>query len=262
MALKIARGVITASGVALGAYILLVRPWQRRWGATDEEVKRTLPGDELVSNPGVVLTRAITIQARPAGIWPWLVQIGQGRGGYYSYDQLENRFGLKMKNAQSINPEWQHISVGDIIPAEPGGKGFKVLVVEPEKTLVIGSVEANDAGVFEGFKQMFPAFTWAFILEKIDDEHTRLISRLRGQVQPGQPPAARIAASCFEPIEFLMTRKMLLGIKQRAEEVGAPLVTASEKASPEKPLTATASKKASPEKPLKEGKGVKVHVQA
>jgi hypothetical protein len=236
MALKIARRAIAVSGIALGGYVLLVRPWQRRWGATDEEVKSSLPGDELVSNPDVVLTRAITIQAKPAEIWPWLAQIGQGRGGYYSYDRLENLLGLKMKNAVSINPEWQHISVGDIIPAEPGGKGFKVLAVEPERSLVIGSVEANDEGVFEGFKQMFPAFTWAFVLEKIDDEHTRLISRLRGKVQPDQPVPTRMAGSCFEPIEFLMTRRMLLGIKQRAEQAGLSTVTTSGDANTEKPL--------------------------
>ena len=180
MAITFARRLITVSGTALGAYILLFRPWQHRWGATDEEVKRTLPGDELVHHPDVNLTRAITIRARPAEVWSWLVQIGQGRGGYYSYDRLENLMGLKMKTADAINPEWQHIHAGDIIPAEPGGKGFKVLVVEPKRELVIGSVEANDEGVFEGFKQMFPAFTWAFVFTEVDSEHTRLICRLRG----------------------------------------------------------------------------------
>jgi hypothetical protein len=207
---------------ALGAYILLFRPWQHRWGATDEEVKRTLPGDELVPHPDVNLTRALTIRARPAEVWSWLVQIGQGRGGYYSYDWLENLMGLKMKNTDAINPAWQHIHAGDIIPAEPGGKGFKVLVVKPERVLVIGSVESNDEGVFEGFKQMFPAFTWAFVLDEVASEHTRLISRLRGQAQPSQTVAARVTGIFFEPIEFLMTRKMLLGVKQRAERAGSP----------------------------------------
>jgi hypothetical protein len=166
----------------------------------------------------VNLTRAITIRARPAEIWSWLVQIGQGRGGYYSYDWLENLIGLKMKNAEGINPEWQHIGVGEIIAAEPGGKGFKVLLVEPERALVIGSVEANDVGVFEGFKQMLPAFTWAFVLEAIDSEHTRLISRFRGQAPQNQSLSAMLASYFFEPVDFLMTHKMLLGIKRRAEE--------------------------------------------
>jgi len=218
MVITFARRLITVSAAGLGAYILLFRPWQQRWGATDEEIKRTLAGDELVAHPDVNLTRAITIRARPAEIWSWLVQIGQGRGGYYSYDWLENLMGLKMKNAEGINPEWQHISVGEIIPAEPGGKGFKVLLVEPERALVIGSVEANDEGVFEGFKQMLPAFTWAFVLAEIDSQNTRLISRFRGQAPQNQSLAARLAGYFFEPVDFLMTRKMLLGIKLRAEQ--------------------------------------------
>jgi hypothetical protein len=226
MARKFASRLITVSGVALGAYVFLVRPWQRRWGATDEEVLRALPGDELLAHPGVKLTRAVTIRAKPADIWPWLVQIGQGRGGYYSYDWLENLAGLKMKSTVGINPAWQRLKVGDIIPAEPGGKGFKVLAIEPARALVIGSIEAVDEGVFEGFKQMFPAFTWAFVLEAIDGEQTRLVSRFCGQSEPSQSakPASKLAGFIFEPIEFLMTRKMLLGIKQRAEQASLPAI--------------------------------------
>src|SRR5712691_1205040 len=121
MAIKFARKLITVSGAALGAYVFFVRPWQRRWGTTDEEVQRTLPGDELIAHPDVKLTRAVTVRAKPADIWPWLMQIGQGRGGYYSYDWLENLAGLKMKSTVGINPAWQQLKVGDIIPAEPVG---------------------------------------------------------------------------------------------------------------------------------------------
>jgi hypothetical protein len=226
MAIKFARRLITVSGAVLGTYIFFVRPWQRRWGATDDEIQRTLPGDELVPHPEVELTRAVTMRAKPTDIWPWLVQIGQGRGGYYSYDWIENLAGLKMKNAKGINPEWQHLEVGDIIPAEPGGKGFKVLALEPAHALVIGSIKVVDEGVFEGFKQMFPAFTWALVLEAIDSEHTRLISRLRGQNEPSQSAklSNRLAGFIFEPAEFLMTRKMLLGIKQRAEQSGVSAI--------------------------------------
>ena len=220
MAIKFARNLITISGAALGAYVFLVRPWQRTWGTTDEEVQRALPGDELIAHPDVKLTRAVTIRAKPADIWPWLVQIGQGRGGYYSYEWLENMAGLKMKNSGGINPAWQQLKVGDIIPAEPGGKGFKVLAIEPEHALVIGSIETVDEGVFEGFKQMFPAFTWAFVLAAIDGEQTRLISRFCGKSEPSQSLkfVGKFAGFISEPIEFVMTRKMLLGIKQRAEQ--------------------------------------------
>ena len=224
MAMKFASRLITVSGAALGAYVFFVRPWQRRWGATDEEMQRVLPGDELVAHPDVKFTRAVTIRAKPADVWPWLVQIGQGRGGYYTYEWLENMAGLKMKNATGINPEWQQLKVGDIIPAVPEGKGFKVLAIEPEHFLVTGSVEPVDEGVFEGFKQMFSAFTWTFVLEAIDNEQTLLICRLSGQSDPSWSAtfAGKFMGFVFEPLEFLMTRKMLLGIKQRAEQATLP----------------------------------------
>jgi len=217
MTKKFTRRVIALSAMGLGAYFLLFRPWQRRWGATDEEVKRTLPGDEIVPEADAVETRVVTVKASPATIWPWLVQIGQGRAGYYSYEQLENLFGLKMKNAESINPDWQHLQVGDIIRAEPGGKGFKVYILEPERALVLGG-RKGEAGVFEGFTQMSPAFSWAFILVPLDSERTRLISRWRGLSQPSL--WNKFTGNFIEPIDFLMTRRMLLGIKKRAEKTG------------------------------------------
>ena len=209
--------VIMASAVGLGAYVLFFRPWQRRWGATDEEVNATLPGDELAPYADVVETRVVTINATPAAIWPWLVQIGQGRAGYYSYTQMENLAGLKMKNAEGINPEWQHLQVGDIVPAEPGGKGFKVYALEHERALVFGGRE-GDEGVFEGFTQMFPEFSWAFVLVPVDSEHTRLIARLRGSLRPSF--SNKLTGYFFEPIEFLMSSRMLLGIKKRVEQAG------------------------------------------
>jgi hypothetical protein len=120
-----------------------------------------------------------------------------------------------MKNAEGINPEWQNLQVGDIVPAEPGGTGFKVLALEPERALVLGG-RKGDTGVFEGFTQMFPEFSWAFVLVPLESEHTRLISRLRGTSRPSF--WNRLTGLFFEPIEFLMTRRMLLGIKKRAEQ--------------------------------------------
>jgi hypothetical protein len=234
MAKKFMRKVATVGATGLGAYVLFFRPWQHRWGATDEEVMRTLPGDELVPHAAIVETRVVTVKATPAAIWPWLVQIGQGRAGYYSYERLENLAGLKMKNAEGINPDWQHLQVGDILPAEPGGTGFKVLALEPERALVLGGRE-GDTGVFEGFTQMFPAFSWAFVLVPLDSEHTRLISRWRGLSRPSF--WNRLTGIFFEPIEFLMTSRMLLGIKKRAEQAGEFA---------EKPATAEAEKPPGP----------------
>ena len=217
MAKKIMRNLTMVGVAGLGAYVLFFRPWQRRWGASDEEVNCALPGDELVHHADILETRVVTVKATPAAIWPWLVQIGQGRAGYYSYEHLENLAGLKMKNAEGINPEWQHLLVGDIIPAEPGGKGFKVYALEHERALVLGGRE-GDTGVFEGFTQMFPEFSWAFVLVPVDSEHTRLISRFRGSSQPSF--WNKLIGIFFEPIEFLMTSRMLLGIKKRAEQTG------------------------------------------
>jgi len=215
MAKKIMSKVTMVGAAGLGAYVLFFRPWQRRWGASDEEVNSTLPGDELVPHADVVETRVVTIKATPAAIWPWLVQIGQGRAGYYSYERLENLAGLKMKNAEGINPDWQHLLVGDIVPAEPGGKGFKVVALEHERALVLGGRE-GDIGVFEGFTQMFPEFSWAFVLVPLDSERTQLISRLRGLSRPSF--WNKLTGIFFEPIEFLMTSRMLLGVKKRAEQ--------------------------------------------
>ena len=120
-----------------------------------------------------------------------------------------------MKNAEGINPDWQHLQVGDIVPAEPGGKGFKVYVLEHERALVFGGRE-GDEGVFEGFTQMFSEFSWAFVLVPLDSENTRLISRLRSSSRPSF--GNRLMGVFFEPIEFLMTSRMLLGIKKRAEQ--------------------------------------------
>lgn len=217
MAKKIMRKVTMVCATGLGAYVLFFRPWQHRWGASDEEVMRMLPGDELVPHADVVETRVVTVKAMPAAIWPWLVQIGQGRAGYYSYERLENMAGLKMKNAEGINPDWQRLLVGDIVPAEPGGKGFKVYALEHERSLVLGGRE-GDTGVFEGFTQMFPEFSWAFVLVPVDSEHTRLISRFRGSSRSSF--WNKLIGLFFEPIEFLMTSRMLLGIKKRAEQTG------------------------------------------
>jgi hypothetical protein len=94
------------------AYALVIRPWHLRWGATDEEVEKPLPGDELVPEPVIESTRAITVHAPVEAVWPWLAQLGQDRGGFYSYEWLENLAGAWMRNALSIHPEWQHREVG------------------------------------------------------------------------------------------------------------------------------------------------------
>jgi hypothetical protein len=210
----IARAVrgLFAAGAAVAAYLLVVRPRYLRWGATDDEVTCALPGDDLAWESPVGSTRAVTIAAPVEDVWPWLVQIGYGRGGFYSYDWLENAFvGLLLRgtpgyrSAETILPEHQRLNPGDFIPAGPpdmmGGRltdvaRWKVLAVEPNRALVL-----------EGWG--------AFVLEPLGDRATRLIVRSRG---PGA--WGHLAHYLFwEPAHFVMERCMLLGIKERAERL-------------------------------------------
>ena len=124
--------------LAVGLTVLaspLLRPWYSKWGATEAETMKSLPGDEQVPNPNMVNTRAITIEAPVATVWPWLVQMGQGRGGLYSYERLENLVGCEMHNADEILPEYQELMVGDMVRLSEGDEGphFVVTAVYPQK---------------------------------------------------------------------------------------------------------------------------------
>lgn len=184
------------------AYWRFVRPWHLRWGATDEEVERHYPGDDLVPDPRLDSTRAITIDAPAEDVWPWLAQIGQHRGGFYSYAWLENLVGCKMANAARIVPEWQRIERGDKMWLHPKAPPLDVLDVIPGRSIVLGTI-------------------WAFHLDPVDAGRTRLIIRGRGAYTYPDlklPPLNFLYwRGVFEPAHFIMERKMLLGIKERAE---------------------------------------------
>jgi hypothetical protein len=192
-----------AGAGALAAYVLGVRPWHIRWGATDGEVSERLPGDELVEHPNVEATHAITIDAPVEEVWPWLVQIGQDRGGFYSYAWLENLVGCRLHNADRIVPEFQQLSAGDTVRLHPQAPPLPVLICEPPRTLVLGN------------NMDYPG-TWGFYLREVDGRTTRLLIRGRGDWKPGLMSWLG-AHILFEPAHFIMERKMLLGLKQRAE---------------------------------------------
>jgi len=193
-------GALTAA--AAGLYAFVIRPWHLRWGATDEEVAMTLPGDEFVPEPDLNATHAITINAPVSAVWPWLVQIGQDRGGFYSYAWLENLVGCHMKNASSVLAQFQELSVGDEIWLHPKAPPLHVLRVEKEKYIVLEKC-------------------WSFILHAIDDNTTRLIIRGRGNF--AQPDLGNAVLNfiywrlIFEPAHFVMERKMMLNLKELAE---------------------------------------------
>jgi len=197
----------TAAGTAaaLETTRRLVRTPVLTWGATEEEAGRSLPGDELLEDPAVVSTRAITIDAPPSAVWPWLVQMGSGRGGAYTYDWIENLFGLGMHSAERIHPEWQNLAVGDVIPGRESLQGMRVEVLDPERALV---TRAEDG-----------TWVWAFVLEDLGGR-TRLLSRNR-IAMPDPSLGDRIGMAVMEPGSLVMERKMLHGIKERAERLVA-----------------------------------------
>src|SRR5512146_440105 len=131
---KLARALVVAIAGA-ATYSLVVRPWMGRWGATDDETYRSLPGDDLVPDPKLNWTHAVTVDAPAGGVWPWLVQIGQNRGGFYSYDWIENLMGLNIHSADRILPEFQTLSQGDRLSLAPDMPGLPVAVLEPGRAL-------------------------------------------------------------------------------------------------------------------------------
>lgn len=217
---KMSAGLVALIAVAVVIYVRLLRPWYLHWGATDKEAAQPMPGDAEISQANFQSTRAITIKAQAADIWPWLEQMGQGRGGFYTYAWLENLAGLHISNADQILPEFQHLKIGDSIPLEPGGSGFRVASIEPNQLLVL-VVRATDRGVMGTvMRQANGGSTWVYLLRKLDSERTRLIMRWRACFKPPlKMPALVLIRLLLAPVEFVMERKMLLGIKQRAERM-------------------------------------------
>ena len=186
--------------VGLGVYHLAVRPRLLSWGADDGEVAQALPGDGRIADPYVVSTRAVSIAAEPSDVWPWLAQMGDERGGLYSYDRLDMWLGyLHGRSANVVLPEYQHLAVGDVIPLGRG-PDWPVIVVDPEHGLV---VEPAGAEV---------TWCWAIIPT---NSRTRLVSRVR--VRIGTRLLLWMLAPAIDLPWFIMERQMLHGIARRAE---------------------------------------------
>jgi hypothetical protein len=193
-----------AAAVALGGvlYQWLVRERLLNWGAQQAEVEARLPGDELLDDADAVATRAITINAPPSAVWPWIAQMGPApRGGAYTYDWIENLFGLNMRSADRVLPEFQHPAPGDTIGV--GINAMRIERAEPERVFATRSANGN--------------WVWMFVLQERDGQ-TRLISRNRFRL----PNLAwRIGMAPMIPGSLVLERKMLRGIKVRAERLTA-----------------------------------------
>jgi hypothetical protein len=201
MRLKTLARAAAATGTAV-LYWKLLREPILTWGATAEEAAGRLPGDELLEDADGVATRAITIDAPRSAVWPWIAQMGPSpRGGAYTYDWVENILGLDMHSADRVLPEYQLPQVGEGFGYGANEMSFKI--VEPEHVLATQSADGN--------------WVWTFVLEEQDGQ-TRLISRNRFRLPTLKDKVGMIP---MEPGSLLMERKMLLGIKQRAERLAA-----------------------------------------
>jgi hypothetical protein len=215
----------TAAGITFGR----LATWRRTWGIEPSEATKPLPGDDLVQATTAIETRGITIDAPPEAVWPWLVQMGFGRAGWYSYDQLD----MRGTSAVKLIPEWNSLAVGDIVPTSPG-TGFEVRAIEPGHALVLftdtalvasQAETARDAGptppglaasgAFLGTAPQDFAASWAFVVEPLSDGRTRLIERFRVRFGAGGPQF-RVIGPVMGFGVFVMMRRQMLGIRDRA----------------------------------------------
>jgi hypothetical protein len=196
--------LVTAGALIGGAalYRWVLREPILTWGATRDEASRRLPGDELLEAADGIATRAITINAPPTAVWPWIAQMGPSpRGGAYTYDWIENLLGLNMHSVDRVLPEFQHPQVGDGFGYGPNKMSFSL--VEPGHVLAAQSEDGN--------------WVWTFVVEETQDGRTRLISRNRFRLPKLKDKVGMIP---MEPASLVMERRMLNGIKKRAEQLG------------------------------------------
>jgi len=197
--------------VAAAGALLAARQFYRNWGTTKEECQTPLPGDELIGQPAVQTTEGVWIDAPAADVWPWLVQMGQDRGGLYSYEGLENAVGLKYRNADRIHPEWQHLEAGDVIRVVPRGwMGLSEGIALP-----VAQVIEGESIVLRLQPPQLPFDgVWSFHVIPRWEDRCRLLVRSRTRMQA---PGEVLGAEAAGPVIALMTRGMLLGIKRRVE---------------------------------------------
>jgi hypothetical protein len=214
-ALRVLRALLAA---APWVSYLFLRPWQQRWGAAPDEIHQPLPGDDQVHHPVYETTRAITINARPEEIWPWLAQMGYhgyGRAGWYAVDLLDND---GRPSAERIIPEFQHPKVGDRV----GEEGFRIVALDPPYALVLAyHYDRVSWVVKQGIWPLFGHCSWAFVLQPLDEHRTRLIERGRLAFKPTLTTFPFYLLFC-QGGDFVMQRTQLRNIKRRVEHAAWP----------------------------------------
>jgi len=200
-------GILLAAVIISIVALVLLMPWMDRWGATTDEISASLSGDELVASPRYVYNRGVAVHATPEQIYPWLVQMGAEKGGMYSYSWFEtNVLRCELINADLIHEEWQDLKVGDKVKMCPGTWGppaYEVAMIDPNQAVVLGHRENGQW-----------TDVWQFILVPQEDGTTRLLIR-------GRNTLTGLLWDVIRPGEFVMMRGMMLGIKERAEELAA-----------------------------------------
>jgi hypothetical protein len=184
--------------------VILLTPWMDGWGATQAEIDAAYSGDELLREPARIVNRAITIQAPPEQIYPWIIQMGADKGGMYSYTWIENLINCRQANADRIHSEWQGLKAGDLVrmcPGEFGPVPFTVALLQPSTSVVMGHQEN---GVWVDL--------WQFVIQPLPNGASRLILRTRTNMTGG-------IWSIIHPGIFIMERGMLIGIKDRTEAI-------------------------------------------
>ena len=203
----------------LVAILYAARRYYRNWGTSKGECQGRLPGDELIGDPVIQVTEAVWIDSPPSVTWPWLLQMGQDRGGHYSRRAFENVVGLRMHNPDGPNPEWKQLAVGDTLQLKPkgwmglpDGLAFKVDAITPERSIVLRATSPD-----------LPRVVWSFNLQPHWATHARLLARVRiGLRHPGEV----VAVELVRPVIALLLRKVLLDIKRRVQRHANEFATA------------------------------------
>lgn len=213
----VGEGILGAMGMVVNMITPFLRARRSHWGIDEGTAARAYPGDDLVPAPSWSWTHGVEIDAPPEAVWPWVAQIGQGKAGFYSYQFLENLAGCDVQNAEQVHAKWQTIAVGDPLRLHPTAPPLTVKAVAPGRWFVVAGLPP--AGSQPGEE---PRASWLFFIEPLEAGRTRFISRFRQATGAGWKAHLAYGPTLIEPIGFMMDRRMLLGVKERAERATTP----------------------------------------